>query len=60
MTGEREWGYRSYQMDPDDQSWDGKTSGSVFPGDGSGSRRNPYAEWGCEDSPAGEPGISFR
>jgi len=24
MTGERDWSLRSYQMDPDDTSWDGK------------------------------------
>ena len=46
MTGEAEWGMRSYQDEPDATSWGGENVYDVFSlSEGMGLNRIPYAEW---------------
>ncbi len=46
MTGEAEWGLRSYKDDPDDSSWGGENVYDVFSlSDGTGMNGIPYEEW---------------
>jgi general secretion pathway protein G len=46
MTGEAEWGLRSFQDDPDDNSWGGEDVYDVYSeSDGVGSDGIPYSEW---------------
>jgi len=46
MTGEAEWGLRSYQDDPDSQSWGGENVYDVFSlSQGTGLDRVPYSQW---------------
>lgn len=46
MTGEYEWGLRSYQDDPDSSSWGGENVYDVFSlSEGVGLNGIPYAEW---------------
>ncbi len=46
MTGEAEWGLRSYQDEPDDSNWGGENVYDVFSlSDGVGLDRVPYREW---------------
>ena len=46
MTGEDEWGLRSYQDDPDSSSWGGENVYDVFSlSQGTGLNRIPYAQW---------------
>jgi general secretion pathway protein G len=46
MTGERAWGLRSYQMDPDETSWDGANLYDVYSlAPGIGLNEMPYSEW---------------
>ncbi len=46
MTGEEDWGLRSYQDDPDDSSWGGENVYDVYSlSDGVGLNRVPYEEW---------------
>jgi len=46
MTGEGEWGMRSYQDEPDSPSWGGDNVFDVYSlSEGVGLNRIPYAEW---------------
>ena len=46
MTGEADWGLRSYQDDPDDRSWGGENVYDVYSSSaGVGLNRVPYEEW---------------
>lgn len=46
MTGEEEWGLRSYQDDPDSSSWGGENVFDVYSlSDGVGLNGVPYDEW---------------
>lgn len=46
MTGEREWGLRSYQDEPDSTSWGGENVYDVFSlSNGVGLNGIPYREW---------------
>jgi general secretion pathway protein G len=46
MTGEAEWGMRSFQDDPDSSSWGGEDVYDVFSlSEGVGLNGVPYAEW---------------
>jgi general secretion pathway protein G len=46
MTGEAEWGKRSYQDDPDARSWGGQNVYDVFSlSEGDGLNGVPYREW---------------
>jgi general secretion pathway protein G len=46
MTGEAEWGLRSFQDDPDGRSWGGENVFDVHSeSDGVGMDGRPYAEW---------------
>ena len=46
MTGEPEWGLRSYQDDPDSTSWGGENVFDVYSlSGGVGLDRIPYAQW---------------
>ena len=46
MTGEEEWGLRSYQDDPDSQSWGGSNVFDVYSlSEGVGLNGVPYAQW---------------
>ncbi len=46
MTGEAEWGMRSYQDDPDSESWGGENVYDVFSlSEGTGLNGVPYSEW---------------
>ncbi|HUP42476.1 MAG TPA: type II secretion system protein [Thermoanaerobaculia bacterium] len=46
MTGEYEWGLRSYQDDPDSSSWGGENVYDVFSlSEGVGLNGIPYEEW---------------
>lgn len=46
MTGEAEWGLRSYQDDPDDTAWGGENIYDVYSlSRGVGLDGVPYAEW---------------
>ena len=46
MTGEAEWGFRSYQDDPDTESWGGENVYDVYSlSEGTGLNGVPYAEW---------------
>jgi len=46
MTGEAEWGKRSYQDDPDDSSWGGENVYDVHSlSEGVGLNGIPYSEW---------------
>lgn len=46
MTGEAEWGLRSYQDDPDSHSWGGENVYDVHSlSEGVGLNGVPYAEW---------------
>lgn len=46
MTGEAEWGFLSYQDDPDDRSWGGENVYDVYSlSNGVGLNRVPYREW---------------
>ncbi len=46
MTGEAEWGLRSYRDRPDDTSWGGENVFDVYSlSDGMGLNRVPYQEW---------------
>jgi len=46
MTGETEWGLRSYQDDPDSDSWGGENVYDVYSlSEGVGLNGIPYAEW---------------
>jgi general secretion pathway protein G len=46
MTGEAEWGLRSYQDDPDASSWGGENVYDVYSlSAGVGLNRIPYAQW---------------
>jgi general secretion pathway protein G len=46
MTGEAEWGRRSYQDDPDSNSWGGENVYDVFSlSEGVGLDGVPYREW---------------
>ncbi len=46
MTGEAEWGLRSYQDDPDDTTWGRENVYDVYSlSEGIGLNRVPYLEW---------------
>lgn len=46
MTGEAEWGLRSYQDEPDTSSWGGQNVYDVYSlSEGTGLNGIPYAEW---------------
>jgi general secretion pathway protein G len=46
MTGEREWGLRSYQDEPDSTSWGGENIYDVYSlSNGVGLNEVPYREW---------------
>lgn len=46
MTGEAEWGLRSYQDEPDSTSWGGENVYDVYSlSEGVGLSGEPYAEW---------------
>jgi general secretion pathway protein G len=46
MTGEAEWGMRSYQDDPDSESWGGEDVFDVYSlAEGIGLDGVPYSEW---------------
>jgi general secretion pathway protein G len=46
MTGEREWGLRSYQDEPDSTSWGGENVYDVYSlSNGVGLNEVPYREW---------------
>jgi len=61
MTGERTWGLRSYQMDSDDDGWDGKNVYDVYSlATGTALDGTLYSEWGCEDTSPLEPGFQIR
>jgi general secretion pathway protein G len=46
MTGEAEWGLRSYQDDPDSDSWGGEDVFDVYSlADGKGLNGVPYSQW---------------
>lgn len=46
MTGEAEWGLRSYQDDPDSTSWGGENVFDVYSlSEGVGLDRTPYSQW---------------
>ena len=46
MTGEAEWGKRSYQDDPDSTSWGGENVYDVYSlSEGTGLNGVPYEEW---------------
>ena len=46
MTGEAEWGLRSYQDDPDSGSWGGENVYDVYSlSEGTGLNGIPYSEW---------------
>ena len=46
MTGEAEWGLRSYQDDPDSESWGGENVYDVYSlSEGGGLNGIPYSEW---------------
>lgn len=46
MTGEEEWGLRSYQDDPDSSSWGGENVFDVYSlSAGTGLNGVPYSEW---------------
>jgi general secretion pathway protein G len=46
MTGDVEWGLRSYQDDPDAESWGGEDVFDVYTlSEGVGLNRVPYREW---------------
>ncbi|MBZ0088774.1 MAG: general secretion pathway protein GspG, partial [Thermoanaerobaculia bacterium] len=46
MTGEAEWGLRSYQDDPDSTSWGGENVYDVYSlSQGTGLDRVPYSQW---------------
>ena len=46
MTGEAEWGKRSYQDEVDSRSWGGENVYDVYSlSEGVGLNGEPYAEW---------------
>jgi general secretion pathway protein G len=46
MTGEAEWGFRSYQDEPDSSSWGGENVYDVYSlSEGVGLNGVPYALW---------------
>lgn len=46
MTGEAEWGLRSYQDEPDSTSWSGENVYDVYSlSEGVGLNRVPYSQW---------------
>lgn len=46
MTGDAEWGLRSYQDDPDSTTWGGENVFDVYSeSEGVGLNKIPYAEW---------------
>jgi len=46
MTGEAEWGLRSFQDEPDSSSWGGENVFDVYSeSEGDGMDGRPYAEW---------------
>src|SRR5690606_32704874 len=46
MTGEREWGLRGYEDDPDSTSWNGENVYDVYSlSEGIGLDEVPYSEW---------------
>lgn len=46
MTGEQEWGLRSYQDDPESSSWGGENVYDVYSlSEGVGTNGIPYSEW---------------
>lgn len=46
MTGEAEWGLRSYQDDPDSTSWGGENVYDVYSlSEGVGTNGVPYSQW---------------
>ncbi|PYT07501.1 MAG: general secretion pathway protein GspG [Acidobacteria bacterium] len=58
LTGERTWGLRSYQMDPDTKGWDQKNVWDVYSlSSGTALDGTSYSDWGCEDTSPGEPGF---
>ena len=61
MTGDRTWGMRSYQQDPEETTWDAKNIWDVFSlSPGTALDGSAYSEWGCEDTSPNEPGINPR
>jgi general secretion pathway protein G len=46
MTGEAEWGKRSFQDEPDSSSWGGENVFDVYSeSEGVGMDGRPYSEW---------------
>jgi general secretion pathway protein G len=54
LTGDRTWGYRSYQMESDDTTWDGANVFDVYSlSTGTALDGSSYSTWGCEGNTIG-------